>query len=65
MSVRRVVTALGGLFFLALGIAIACTAENGGASWLAAALVGGLGAEALYSAWRDRCALLARIGPLP
>jgi hypothetical protein len=54
-----------GTLFVGVGIAIAVTAENGALSYLAAAVVGGLGVEALYSAATGRTSLLSRIGPLP
>jgi hypothetical protein len=34
-------------------------------AYLAAVVVGGLGAEAIYSVARRRRALISRIGPLP
>lgn len=54
-----------GIFFVILGVLIVVTAENGVLSYLAAFVVGGLGAEEIYSSVRGRRSLLSRIGPLP
>ena len=61
----RAITIGIGVFFAALGVIIAFTAENGAWSYLAAVTVGGLGIEAIYSAIRNRRSLISRIGPLP
>ncbi|HSM83923.1 MAG TPA: hypothetical protein VLS96_19695 [Nodosilinea sp.] len=62
----RWVTATVGLGFIALAVAILCTASGlHRGSVLAALLVGGLGADALVSAARNRPSLLSRLGPLP
>ena len=53
-----------GVFFLSMAAVIFFYAD-GGLVYLAAILVGGLGAEVLYSAIRGRRSLLSRIGPLP
>ncbi|MEA5452660.1 hypothetical protein VB780_29070 [Leptolyngbya sp. CCNP1308] len=63
----RWVTAMVGLLFIVLAIAILATAEGDrklGAT-LAAVVVGGLGVDAVVSAARNRLSILARIGPLP
>ncbi|OKH44786.1 hypothetical protein NIES30_21360 [Phormidium tenue NIES-30] len=62
----RWVTATVGLVFIALAIAILFTADHHNLQTaLAAVIVGGLGADALVSAARNRLSILARIGPLP
>ena len=65
MMESRAITIGIGVFFAALGVIIAFTAENGALSYLAAVTVGGLGIEAIYSAIRNRRSLISRIGPLP
>ncbi|MBW4483506.1 MAG: hypothetical protein KME14_13265 [Tildeniella torsiva UHER 1998/13D] len=63
----RWVTAMVGLLFIVLAIAILATADGDrklGAT-LAAVVVGGLGVDAMVSAARNRLSILARIGPLP
>lgn len=63
----RWVTAMVGLLFIVLAIAILANADGDrklGAT-LAAVVVGGLGVDAMVSAVRNRLSLLARIGPLP
>lgn len=62
---NRLCTALIGLLFVVLSLAIIYTAENGWWSYLAAIGVGGLGIEAIYSAIRCRRSLISRIGPWP
>lgn len=59
------VTAGFGLLLVAVAVAIAFVADTGWPPYLAAAVIGGLGAEALYSAARRRRSLISRIGPLP
>jgi multisubunit Na+/H+ antiporter MnhG subunit len=66
-KVDRLVTAGFGLFFI--GIAILTIFTSGSTSLVGKCVVvfltGGLGAEALFSAVRNRRSLLSRIGPLP
>lgn len=65
--VSRTADAIFGTVILLAGVAIllaAWPATPVGAV-IAAALVGGLGAEAIVSAVRGRRSLIARIGPLP
>ena len=61
---RRIVEMAFGVFFLSMSAVIFFSADDG-LAYLAAILVGGLGAEVLYSAIRGRRSLLSRIGPLP
>lgn len=63
----RTADAIVGTVFLILGVAILLTAWQftpPGAA-IAAALVGGLGIEAIVSAVRSKASLISRIGPLP
>jgi len=60
----RIVEIVFGVFFISLSAVIFFYSDNGMA-YLAALLVGGLGAEVIYSAIRGRRSLLSRIGPLP
>ena len=60
----RIVEIVFGVFFISLSTVIFFYSDNGMA-YLAALLVGGLGAEVIYSAIRGRRSLLSRIGPLP
>ncbi|PSR17954.1 hypothetical protein C8255_09915 [filamentous cyanobacterium CCP3] len=63
----RWVTAIVGLVFVVLAIAILFTADrqNRIGAYGAAFIVGGLGIDAVVSAARNRLSLMARIGPLP
>jgi hypothetical protein len=63
----RWVTALVGLLFVGLAIAILATAtpQTRVGAYVAALVVGGLGADAIVSAARNRLSILARLGPLP
>jgi membrane associated rhomboid family serine protease len=63
----RVAAAVIGALFVGIAISIFVSFANDlsvGAA-LAGVVMGGLGAEALYSAARGRRCLLSRIGPLP
>jgi hypothetical protein len=63
---HRLVTAIFGVLLAAIGIVIPLIAPEAGWGGIAAAVViGGLGIDAIIAAWRDRPALIARIGPLP
>lgn len=62
---RPLVTAGFGLLLVAAAIAIAFVSDAGWPAYLAAAVIGGLGAEAVYSAVRRRRSLVSRIGPMP
>ena len=63
----RWVTAGFGLVFVGLAIAILLAADSQRklGSAVAAAIVGGLGGDAIVSAVRGRRSLLSRLGPLP
>lgn len=62
----RVETAFGlGLVAVAIAIVVYADPGVGLGAWVAAALVGGLGLEAVIAAARGRRSLLSRIGPLP
>jgi hypothetical protein len=54
-----------GLILLAIAIEVYADPSLGFGPRLAAALVGGLGMEAVIAAIRGRRSLLSRIGPLP
>jgi hypothetical protein len=60
----HVVEIVFGLFFVSMSAVLFFYADDG-LAYLAALLVGGLGAEVVYSALRGRRSLLSRIGPLP
>jgi len=64
---ERLVTAAVGILFVGIAIAIVywSAAEHPFGAFAAAALVGGLGVDALFSAARSRRSILSRIGPLP
>ena len=66
-KVDRLVTAAFGMFFI--GIAIAIIFSSGSTNllgkYIVVFLIGGLGAEALFSSVLNRRSLLSRIGPLP
>ena len=59
------VTAGFGLLLVAAAVAIAFLADTGWPAYLAAAVIAGLGAEAIYSGGRERRSRIARSGPLP
>jgi hypothetical protein len=60
----KVVEIAFGVFFCSLSAMIFFCSDSG-LAYLAAFLLGGLGAEVLYSAIRGRRSLLSRLGPLP
>ena len=64
---RRIVDLCCGILFILLAAAIVVLSEQSTliGSIVAAVVVGGLGIEATFSAWRGKRSLLARIGPLP
>lgn len=63
---RWVATAIGALFIaIAVYILLSSSHTPGWGALLAAAVIGGLGLEAVFSAARNRRCLLSRIGPLP
>ena len=66
-TVSRWVTAVFGLFLLAIALAIALSADSPMriGPLLATIVLAALGLEALVSAIMDRRSLVARIGPLP
>ena len=53
------------MLLVVVAVAIAFVSDAGWPAYLAAAVIGGLGAEAVYSAARRRRSLVSRIGPLP
>ena len=61
----RVVTAVFGLFFVVLAVAIVVVSDRTVGPLLAAAVVSVLGIDAIVSALRNKPSLLSRIGPLP
>jgi putative Mn2+ efflux pump MntP len=62
----RVVTAVVGLVFVASAVLIlSMGASPDLKQWIAAAIIGLLGLDALVSAFRNKRSLLSRIGPLP
>lgn len=61
----RMVTAVFGVFFAALAVAIVVASERTIGALLAAGVIGLLGVDALVSAYRNKPSLLSRIGPLP
>ena len=64
---ERWVTAMVGLLFVSIAIAIVCSfnADLSLGALAAAAIIGGLGIDALLSAARKRRSIVSRIGPLP
>jgi len=67
VNFSKIVTALFGVFFIALALLILATAWESapiGAA-IAALVVAFLGVDAVISVWRGRSSLLSRIGPLP
>jgi len=66
-KVDRWVGAASGLFFagMAVAIMIFAFATNPIGACAAAFVVGGLGIDVLFAAFRNRSSLLSRIGPLP
>jgi hypothetical protein len=63
--VYRIITAVSGLAFLMMAIAILLTTDRSIGPVVAALIIGALGVDAMISAWRNKPALLSRIGPLP
>lgn len=61
----RAVTYAFGILFVLLGLAIFVVGEFSLGVLIAGVVVGGLGLDAIVSAFRDKTSLLARIGPLP
>ena len=61
----RAVTYAFGILFVLLGITIFVVTEFTLSSLIAGVAVGGLGMDAIVSAFRHKMSLLARIGPLP
>lgn len=64
-KVHRLVTAAFGLLFAVLALVIVVVSDRTAGPLLAALLLGGLGVDALASAFRGKPSLLSRIGPLP
>ena len=61
----KIVTAVFGLFFVVLAVAIVVVSDRTVGLLLAAAVVSVLGIDAIVSALRNKPSLLSRIGPLP
>ena len=61
----RTVACAFGVLFLALALTIVVVSDISLGTVIAAAVIGGLGLDAIVSALRNRKSLLARIGPLP
>lgn len=61
----RTVTYAFGILFVMLGFAIFVVAEFSLGTLIAGILVGGLGLDAIVSAFRNKKSVLASIGPLP
>lgn len=61
----RLVTGIFGGFLLILGLIILAVSSLSVGAVIAALVVGGLGAEAIFSAVRNKISLLSKIGPLP
>jgi hypothetical protein len=61
----RIVTAVLGLFFVMLAVAIVVVSDRSVGPLLAAAVVSVLGIDAIVSAFRNKPSLLSHIGPLP
>ena len=64
-SINRIVTGGFGVFFVGLALAILISPEISFGVVIAVIVVGGLGMDAIVSAFRGKTSLLARIGPLP
>lgn len=64
---RQIVDLVVGLLFVVLAAVILVLSEPSTrlGSIVATLVVGGLGVEAAFSAWRGKRSLMARIGPLP
>lgn len=61
----RIVTCAFGVLFVALAITAYVVSDQTLGAAIAAFVLGGLGLDAIVSAYRARKSLLARIGPLP
>jgi hypothetical protein len=62
----RVESAFGiGFILVAIAIVVYADPGMGAGPWLVAAVIGGLGLDAVLAAARGRRSLLSRIGPLP
>lgn len=61
----RIVTAVFGLFFVVLAVAIVVVSDRTVGPLLAAVVISVLGIDAIASALRNKPSLLSRIGPLP
>jgi hypothetical protein len=61
----KIVTAVFGLFFVVLAVAIVAVADRTVGPLVAAAVVSVLGIDAIVSASSNKPSLLSRIGPLP
>lgn len=57
--------ALIGMLFLGIAGYLALQPGNGMGTWIAALLIGALGADSVIAALRARSSLIMRIGPLP
>lgn len=66
-TAERWVTGLAGFLFVGIAGAIGCSfaADPSFGAFATAAVIGGLGIDALLSAARRRRSILSRIGPLP
>jgi hypothetical protein len=66
-KLRRLISALFGIFFMGIAVIIIITSDSSTrlGAITAAVVVGGLGLELLTSALRGKRSLLSRIGPLP
>jgi hypothetical protein len=66
-KVDRLISAAFGMFFIAIAIAtiFSSGSTNLLGKYVVVFMIGGLGAEALFSAVCNRRSLLSRIGPLP
>lgn len=61
----RIVTFAFGALFVALSIAVFVVSNRSLGAAIAGIVMGGLGLDAMISAYRSKPSLLARIGPLP
>lgn len=61
----KIVTAVFGLFFVVLAVAIVVVSDRTVGPLLAAVVISVLGIDAIASALRNKPSLLSRIGPLP
>ena len=65
--IRRLISALFGIFFVALAVLIIAASEAATriGAIVAAMVIGGLGVDLILAVLRRKKSLLARIGPLP